>query len=279
MTRGHIIPRDAESLLPVAVEAARRGGRQTLRYWRRLEVSQVTEKARNDLVTEADRASEAAILAYLDRADPGSSILAEESGWSGSKDGDARFWIIDPLDGTTNFVQGFPHFAVSVAVARGNRILAGAIYDPLKEDLFTASEGAGARWNGRSCSVGSRPGLEGAFLATGFPFRAHRLLDPYLAIFHDIFLQAKAIRRAGAAALDLAYTAAGIFDGFFEFQLAPWDIAAGALLVLEAGGTVTDMDGGGHFLESGNVICGPPGVHRELLQVVASHRRAWEETE
>lgn len=275
MSRGGRIPGDAVALVPIAVEASRRGAREVLRYWRHLEASQVTEKARNDLVTEADRGSETAILSFLAEADPGCSILAEESGLTGIETADTDLWIVDPLDGTTNFVHGFPHFAVSVAVARGGALLAGAIYDPVKEDLFTAVAGGGASWNGRPCSVSSRPALEGAFLATGFPFRAHRLLDPYLAIFRDVFLRSKAIRRAGAAALDLAYTAAGLFDGFFEFQLSPWDIAAGALMVLEAGGIVTDMEGGGQFLKSGDLLCGPPGVHRELLGVVASHSRAW----
>jgi len=259
----------------MAVEAARRGGRETLRYWRRLEPSQVGEKARNDLVTEADRASEEAILSFLRSADPGCNIVAEESGESGVRERGRHLWIVDPLDGTTNFVHGFPHFAVSVAAVRDGELLAGAIFDPVKNDLFTAAAGGGAMWNGRPCAVTSRAGLEGAFLATGFPFRAHRLLDPYLDIFREVFLRSKAIRRAGAAALDLAYTAAGLFDGFFEFQLAPWDIAAGALMVREAGGSVSDMTGGNRFLESGDVLCGTPGVHRELLRVAASHGAGW----
>jgi len=269
------IPKASAEMLRVAVEAARRGGRETLRFWRRLEPSQVSEKARNDLVTEADRASEAAILSFLRSADPGCTILAEESGETGVSGSASHLWIVDPLDGTTNFVHGFPHFAVSVALVHDGELSAGAILDPVKEDLFTAAAGQGAVWNGKPCSVTSRTGLDGAFLATGFPFRAHRLLDPYLAIFREIFLRAKAIRRAGAAALDLAYTAAGLFDGFFEFQLAPWDIAAGALIVREAGGRVSDAEGGNRFLETGDVLCGAQGVHRELLEIVASAGTGW----
>ncbi len=262
-------------LLEAAREAARAGAMRLMEYWRSLEPSEIHEKARNDLVTAADRASEEAVVTVLRDRFPTSTVLAEESGLSGGPEGGGLTWIVDPLDGTTNFVHGFPHFAVSVAAAAGDRLLAGVILDPVKGDLFAAAEGAGATWNGRPCRVGTRKGLAGAFLATGFPFKAHRLLDPYLAIFHDLFLEAKAIRRPGAAALDLAYVAAGIFDGFFEFQLAPWDLAAGVLMVREAGGVVTDMEGGGRFLESGDVIAGVPAVQGEMLRVVARHRPAW----
>ncbi|HHQ49423.1 MAG TPA: inositol monophosphatase [Acidobacteria bacterium] len=273
MSGGAGIPEGGEHLLEMAVRAAQLGGRETLRFWRHLEPGQVSEKARNDLVTEADRSSERAILGLLRAEDPGCRILAEESGATGT--GGGNLWIVDPLDGTTNFVHGFPHYAVSVAVERDGVLLAGAIFDPVKDDLFTATAGGGASWNGTPCSVSARQGLEGAFLATGFPFRAHRLLDPYLAIFREVFLQSKAVRRAGAAALDLAYTAAGLFDGFFEFQLSPWDIAAGALMVREAGGVVSDMDGGDRFLKTGDVLCGPAGVHRQVLGIVRERAAGW----
>jgi myo-inositol-1(or 4)-monophosphatase len=159
-------------------------------------------------------------------------------------------------------------------VADGH-VQAGVIIDPIKGDVFRAARGLGLWWNGSPSAVSRRDSLTGAMMATGFPFRAHRLLDPYLAIFKEVFLACKAIRRPGAAALDLAYTACGIVDGFFEFQLSPWDIAAGAVMVKEAGGTISDMDGSTDYLESGNVLCGSPGVHRDLLEIVQRHRTAW----
>jgi myo-inositol-1(or 4)-monophosphatase len=259
------------------VEAvARAGAKALIRYWRRLDDRQVEEKARNDLVSAADHASEDAILAEIERRYPGHGILSEESGWK-SRPSSAPYWIVDPLDGTANFVHGLPQYAVSVAVAVDDQVEFGVILDPNKGDTFRAARGAGSWWNGRPCKVSDRQGLDGAMLATGFPFRARHLLEPYLAIFHDVFLRCKAIRRPGAAALDLAYTACGIFDGFFEFRLSPWDVAAGSLLVEEAGGVVSDMSGGPDFLDNGDVLCGSPGVHQELLEVVGRHRDEWSE--
>jgi myo-inositol-1(or 4)-monophosphatase len=257
------------------VEAvARAGAEPLLRHWRRLDPGQVTEKARNDLVSDADRAAEAVILAEVARRFPDHQVLSEEAGWSRQSSG-SPVWIVDPLDGTTNYVQGFPHFAVSIGVVVDGRVAAGVVLDPLKGDVFRAARGRGAWWNGTRCQVSRQRGLDGALLATGFPFRALQLLDPYLAIFRDAFRRCKGIRRPGSAALDLAYTACGIFDGFFEFDLQPWDVAAGSLLVEEAGGIVTDMDGGADVLANGHVLCGPEGVHRDLLEVVQRHRESW----
>jgi myo-inositol-1(or 4)-monophosphatase len=257
------------------VEAVARAGADALMpYWRSLEPRDVNEKARNDLVSVADRAAEQAIVAEIERLHPGHAILAEESGWT-RKLADRPVWIVDPLDGTTNFVHGFAQFAVSVGVAVDGRVDFGVVLDPVKGDLFRAARGRGATWNGTPCRVTDRPGLSGALVATGFPFKAHELLDPYLAIFRDVFLGCKAIRRPGAAALDLAYTAAGLFDGFFEFRLSPWDLAAGSLLVEEAGGVVTDMDGGDAYMTTGDMLCGPSGVHTDLLAVVQNHRESW----
>jgi len=253
---------------------ARSGATRLMDYWRSLNADQVTEKSRNDLVSIADRSSEKVIIDAVHRQFPDHNILSEEAGWTG-RSAHGPTWIIDPLDGTTNFVHGVPQFAVSVAVAVSDEVEFGVIIDPLKGDVFRAARGLGAWWNGTRCQVSSRQGLDGGLLATGFPFRAHQLLDPYLAIFHDVFLRSKAIRRPGAAALDLAYVSCGIFDGFFEFKLSAWDVAAGALMVEEAGGVVTDMDGGSDFLESGNVLCGTNGVHAELLEVVTNHRDEW----
>jgi myo-inositol-1(or 4)-monophosphatase len=270
-----VLFQDPVAFLGEVEQIAALGAEQLTRYWRGLAPDQITEKARNDLVSAADLASERAIVGAIHERFPDHNILSEEAGWSRSAS-DGPVWIIDPLDGTTNYVQGIPQFAVSVAVAIDGRIDFGVILDPCKNDLFSGARGLGARWNGKPCRISSRPGLGGSVLATGFPFKAHDLLDPYLEIFRDVFLSCKAIRRPGAAALDLAYTACGLFDGFFEFQLSAWDVAAGAVLVEEAGGTITDMNGHQDYLSSGNVVCGPPGVHRELLQIIERHATAWQ---
>jgi myo-inositol-1(or 4)-monophosphatase len=258
------------ALLGVAMTAAQLGGEVLRRYFRALSPEQVNEKARNDYVSAADRASEEIIAAFLQRETPEFGLLAEETGASGAAG--AR-WVVDPLDGTANFIHSFPHFAVSVALVDGVRVLVGAVYDPMRDEMFSAGRGVGAWCNGRRLSVTGRAGLAGAFLTTGFPFRVHRMLDLYLRVFHDVFLRVAAIRRPGAAALDLAHTAAGIFDGFFEFCLSEWDIAAGALLVREAGGVVTNLDGDRGIFENGNVVAAAPGVHRELLDVIRSYCR------
>ncbi len=266
---------ESETFLDQVEEVARAGADAMMPFWRALEPHEITEKSRNDLVTSADRAAEEAILAEIERRFPGHAVLAEESGWT-RRDDDRPTWIVDPLDGTTNFVHGIPQFAVSVGVAIAGRVQYGVILDPVKNDVFRAGRSMGATWNGKPCAVTSRAGLEGALIATGFPFKAHELLDPYLAIFREVFLHCKAIRRPGAAALDLAYTACGLFDGFFEFRLSPWDLAAGSLLVEEAGGQVSDMKGGGDYMASGNMLCGAPGVHAELLEIVRSKQPLWD---
>lgn len=263
-----------DDLLDQVEAVARAGAEPLLQHWRRLEPGQVSEKARNDLVSDADRAAEAVIIAEIARRFPGHRVLSEESGWS-RQPGAGPTWLVDPLDGTTNFVHGVPHFAVSIGVLVDGRVDAAVVLDPIKGDVFRAARGGGAWWNGKPCTVSRQPALEGALLATGFPFKALALLDPYLAIFRDVFRRCQGIRRLGSAALDLAYTACGIFDGFFEFELQPWDVAAGSLLVEEAGGLVTDMDGGAGALATGNVLCGPHGVHAELLEIVERHRSSW----
>ncbi len=206
---------DPEGFLAEVEEIAALGAEQLMAYWRALDPDQINEKARNDLVSAADLASEKAIIGAIRSRFPDHSILSEEAGRSTPTDSGPT-WIIDPLDGTTNFVHGIPQFAISIGVAVEGRIDFGVILDPCKNDLFSAIRGHGARWNGGVCRVSERQGLSGALVATGFPFKAHSLLDPYLAIFRDVFLSCKAIRRPGAAALDLAYTACGLFDGFFR---------------------------------------------------------------
>ncbi|MDX1644057.1 MAG: inositol monophosphatase family protein, partial [Thermoanaerobaculia bacterium] len=231
-----------EELLEVALEAARAGSEVVERYFGD-EGLEFRAKGANDFVTRADRDSERAVVEVIRRHFPEHRIVAEEGGEVGAEEGQL-VWLVDPLDGTTNFMHGLPIYAVSIACVEGDRTVAAVVTEPHAGNEFTATAGGGAFWNDRPIEVSGRPRLAGAFVATGYPFRARATIDTYLAVFRSVFLEAKALRRTGAAALDLAYTAAGVFDGFFEFRLAPWDIAAGALLIEEAGGVVTDLDGG-----------------------------------
>ena len=255
-----------QSLLQTAEAAARAGGEVLLPLFRHDSVE--TEwKAENDVVSEADRASERVILETIQERHPDHDILSEEAGQVVDEDADYQ-WIVDPLDGTSNFVQGLPIFGVSVACSHRGRIVAGSILDPCGDNLFSAVRGGGCTWNGRPAGVSRKSDLRGSFLATGYPFRAKDSLETYLEVFRRAFSRARSIRRCGAAAIDLAHTAVGIFDGFFEFRLSAWDLAAGSLLIEEAGGVVSDLDGGDGYLASGNLLAGSLGVHRELLQVV-----------
>lgn len=257
--------------LDVAVEAARRAGDLLLGCFGALDPSEIEEKGRNDVVSRADRESEALVKEILVGAFPGDLFVGEEGGATGS-DADAPAWIVDPLDGTANFVRGFPHWAVSIGRTAGGRsgeLVLGVVWDPVKKDLFVAQKGEGAFRNGCRLQVTKREGLAGAALATGFPFRIHARIDAYLRVFKAVFLEVQSIRRAGSAALDLSYVSAGIFDGFFELGLSPWDSAAGAVLLAEAGGLVTDFDGGCAWRERGNLLAGGRGVHAALAALVA----------
>ena len=257
--------------LDVAVEAARAAGDLLLGCYGGLDPSEVEEKGRNDVVSRADRESEALLRRTLLGAFPGDLFVGEEGGLAGS-DPHAPAWIVDPLDGTANFVRGFPHWSVSIGRTSGGsdgELVLGVVWDPVKRDLFVAEKGAGAFRNGRRIQVTRREGLAGAALATGFPFRIQARIDTYLRLFRAVFLEVQSIRRAGSAALDLAYVSAGVFDGFFELGLSPWDSAAGAVLVREAGGVVTDFDGGGAWRVRGNVLAAGDGVHAELRRLVA----------
>lgn len=252
------------------MEAARAGGDVLLANWRRLPQGSVSEKHKNDFVTHADRESEERIVARIRETFPQDGFLGEEGGaHGGGSSREGRTWIIDPLDGTSNFIAGFPFWCVSVAARENGRLNAGTVWDPLRGEMYAAERGAGAFRNGERLHVGSAAGLEGAFLATGFPFRSRERIDLYLALFRAVFLEARAIRRAGSAALDLACVAAGVFDGFFEFRLAPWDIAAGAILIEEAGGEVTDFDGGARYWERGNIVAGAPPVAAGLRAIAS----------
>ncbi len=257
------MPDMSEELTRVAADAARLAGDMLRKRFRDRSL-RVETKAKHDFVTEADHDSEALIIEAIQSRFPDHSILSEEVGLVGPRESDYH-WIIDPLDGTGNYLKGLPVWSVSIACRRGNRGLAAAVCDPIRDDLFSASRGGGAYLNGEAIRVSKRTELSDAFLATGFPFRARGALDMYLNIFRQVFLEARGIRRCGSAALDLAYTAAGVFDGFFEFRLSAWDIAAGELLIREAGGVLSDLDGGMNYLESGNVVAGPEALQRKLL--------------
>jgi myo-inositol-1(or 4)-monophosphatase len=254
--------------LEIAIEAARRGAAILLQYWEQLGKEDADLKARNDWVSKADRESEAAIMSTIRELSPGDAFVGEESGQLGSSE---RTWIIDPLDGTSNYLQHFPFWSVSIGLRKGGDTIAGLVYEPLRDIFFTAERGAGAFRNGERVNISSQETVEGSFLATGFPFRAQEYVAPYVAIFEDVIRKSKGVRRAGSAALDLAYTAAGVFDGFFEMHLAPWDVAAGALLVEEAGGVVSDFSGGQRWFERGNILGSSRGVHKELLEIIGRH--------
>lgn len=255
--------------METAIEAARAGGEILIRNWRNLPDGSISEKRKNDFVTSADRESEDRIVSAIRTRFPHDNFLGEEGGHQGTE-AQARTWIIDPLDGTSNFIAGFPFWCISVAARQGREIVAGVVWDPLREELYTAERGGGAFRNGVAVRVTGRQSLDGAFLATGFPFRSRDRIDLYLALFREVFVRARAIRRAGSAALDLAHVAAGVFDGFFEFRLSIWDIAAGALLIEEAGGKLTDFDGRDRHWERGNVVAGNPAVANGILAVASN---------
>ncbi len=255
-------------MLNIAVRAARRAGNHIARAADNLDRLEVTTKAPNDFVSQVDYQAEQIIIEVLHEAFPDHAILAEESGSTG--EGDYQ-WIIDPLDGTTNFLHGFPQFAVSIALRHRGRLEQAVVYDPMRQELFTASRGGGATLNDRRLRVSKRSGLEGALLGTGFPFKQQQYLDAYLDTFRALFPMTAGIRRPGSAALDLAYVAAGRLDGFWEIGLKPWDCAAGALLIQEAGGLVSDFAGGNTFLDTGNLVAGNPKVFKAILQTIRPH--------
>jgi myo-inositol-1(or 4)-monophosphatase len=254
-------------MLTIAVRAARKAGRIAVRSYERGDDIRVSSKSRNDFVSEVDRACEAAIIEELRGKFPDHAILAEESGSSpGRSLGEAYEWIIDPLDGTTNYLHGFPQWGISIGLRYRGRMEQAVVYDPLREELFTASRGRGALLNDRRIRVSDRRGMEGALIGTGIPFREEAHLETYLRMLAAMVKDTAGIRRPGSAALDFAYVAAGRLDGFWELQLNPWDFAAGALLVAEAGGTVTDLAGGERFFETCNLVAGGLKVHRAMLE-------------
>lgn len=250
----------------VAVRAARAAGQIILRYMNRLDRLEVIEKQRHDYVSEVDRFAEAEIIRELKRAFPRDAMLAEESGASGKS---RNVWVIDPLDGTHNYLRGFPHFAVSIGLLENGEPTLGVVYDPLRDELFTADKGNGAYLNDRRIRVGKRDGLVGALLATGFPFRQRRHLEAQLGMTRALLAEAEDIRRTGSAALDIAYVAAGRLDGFYEIGLKPWDMAAACVLVHEAGGRYCDFSGRDGLPESGNLIVGNVNMVKTMIAAIA----------
>jgi myo-inositol-1(or 4)-monophosphatase len=254
-------------MVNMALRAARRAGQIIVRALDRADLLAVEEKRRNDLVTEVDRDAEAAIIDTLHQAYPDHGIIGEESGQAFA--GAEYQWIIDPLDGTTNYLYGIPHFCISIALKHKNRIEHAVIVDPLRNEEFSASRGQGAQVNGKRMRVTRRLRLEESLLATGIPFRdIEANIDAYMATLRAFASQTRGIRRAGAAALDLAYVAAGRYDGYWELGLKPWDMAAGVLLVQEAGGMVSDIAGGERYLDSGNIVAANPKVFKAMLQTI-----------
>jgi myo-inositol-1(or 4)-monophosphatase len=254
-------------VLNVAVEAAYGAGTIMRRQMQHVDAIPVERKARHDYVSEVDRACEAEIVREIKRFYPDHAFLCEESGASGESN---SVWIIDPLDGTSNYLHGLPHFAVSIAQQVDGRTEHAVVYDPIREELFTASRGSGAYLNNKRIRVASRNGLDGAVLATAFPFRNREKLQAYARVFQAVLTKIEDFRRAGTASLDLAWVAAGRMDGYFEIGLSPWDVAAGALLVREAGGVVLDFDGNDAVEEAGSIIAAPYKVMTPLRQVISS---------
>jgi myo-inositol-1(or 4)-monophosphatase len=257
--------------LSIAIKAARRAGQIINRASLDIGQLKITTKQQNDFVTEVDKAAEAVIIDTLRETYPKHAILAEETGASGQQDSEFQ-WIIDPLDGTTNFIHGFPQYAVSIALAHKGVLTQAVVYDPTNNELFTATKGAGAYLNDKRIRVSKRNKLEESLIGTGFPYRMFEHVDAYLAIFKEMTKRTTGVRRPGAASLDLAYVACGRLDGFWEFGLSPWDMAAGALLITEAGGLVGDLAGDPNYLVTGNIVGGTPKVFSQILQVVAAHR-------
>jgi myo-inositol-1(or 4)-monophosphatase len=257
-----------QPLLNIAVRAARRAGDLIVRNVDRVSSINVQTKGRNDFVSEIDQMAERDIMETVRRVYPDHGFLCEESGRSG---GDEVIWIVDPLDGTTNFLHGFPTFAVSIAVEVRGRLEHAVIYDPMRQELFTASRGYGAQLDGRRIRVSKQMTLDGALVGTGFPYRANaRWIDDYMAMLKAVMIETAGIRRPGSAAIDLAYVAAGRTDGFWEIGLSPWDTAAGTLLITEAGGRVGTLTGE-TYTQGGHIVAGTPKVYEALVACIGPH--------
>jgi len=258
-----------EPMVSIALRAARKAGDLIVRASDELDRITPQAKGAADFVTEVDIAAEKEILYHLQKTYPDHGFLAEESGRTGNPEADT-VWLIDPLDGTTNFMRGIPHYCVSLACVVNGKVEHAVVLDPVRREEFTASRGRGAQLNGRRLRVSSRTELRESLLGTGIPFLGHQddILPQYAKSLADLAGQSMGVRRAGAAALDLAYVAAGRLDGFWEIGLQPWDIAAGTLLVREAGGLVSDIRGGEGYLDDGSIVCGGPKIFKKVLSIV-----------
>jgi myo-inositol-1(or 4)-monophosphatase len=252
-------------MIEVAIQAAKKAGQIITDAMQHFETIKVSEKARNDLVTNVDQACERVIIEIIQQHYPEHGILAEESG---HKKGNDYLWIIDPLDGTVNFIHGLPHFAVSIAIHYQDKLQHAVVYDPVHQELFTATNGKGARLNDQPISVSKRQQLQGSVLGTGFPFKQLKHLKEYTRMFETLLPYAAGIRRYGAAALDLAYIACGRLDGFWEFGIYPWDMGAGILLIKEAGGVITNFVGQEKYLTQEHIVAGNPKIHQAMLEII-----------
>ena len=259
------------ALLNVAVMAARSAGSSLIRNLNRLEKLNVEQKGHNDFVSDADRKAEQIVIDTVHKHYPDHAILAEESGVQGESD---TVWIIDPLDGTINYLHGFPVFAVSIGVQVNGRMEHGVVYDPLRQELFTASRGQGAQLDGHKIRVSKLRDLQFALIGTGFPFREKQIdFLPYMELLQKVLKHTSGVRRPGAAALDLAYVAAGRLDGFYEFGLSAWDVAAGSLLIREAGGIVSGLDGSENYLDAGHILTGNPKIYQAIAKLCSREIR------
>jgi myo-inositol-1(or 4)-monophosphatase len=253
-------------MVNIAVKAARSAGKMILRAQDNVESLTIIEKGRNDFASQVDKGAEEIIIDTIKRVYPHHSILGEEFGLIEGDDDEIQ-WIIDPLDGTTNFLHGFPQFCISIGVKQQDKIIHGVVYDPVRDELFSATRGQGVQMNGRRLRVSNLDKIDSALLGTGFPFREFDKLDEYLTFFKGLIPNCAGIRRAGAAALDLAYVAAGRLDGFWEFGLKPWDVAAASLLIQEAGGWVTTIEGNPNFLGAKSILAAPPKIHQQMFDL------------
>ncbi|MHB1948674.1 MAG: inositol monophosphatase family protein [Gammaproteobacteria bacterium] len=261
-----------DPIVNIAVQAARAAGSLIMRAADRLDTIKVSEKKPNDYVTEVDQLVEREIIKIIHKAHPNHGILGEETGETPGNNFNDVTWIIDPIDGTRNFIHGFPQFAVSIAVSHKGVVQQGVIYDPVRQELFTASRGKGAQLNERRIRVSKRANLEECLMGTGFPYRhSPEHQAAYVQSLQALIPLCGDIRRAGAATLDLAYIACGRLDGFWELGLKPWDIAAGALLIKEAGGMVCDPKGGEDYMKNGNIVAGNPKILKLLLKTISPH--------
>ena len=257
-----------QALLNTAVKAARKGGETALRYLQHVHQLKVHTKQHNDFVTKVDLEAEAAIIESIRERYPDHAFLAEEGG----QQGDGEYvWVIDPLDGTTNFIHGFPVFSVSIALRIKGRLTVAVIYDPNRQEIFTAIRGQGAQVDGHRIRVSNRRDLRDTLIGTGFPYRSKEIIQAYTKMLASVLENTAGIRRPGSAALDLAYVAAGRLDGFWEFGLQEWDIAAGSLIVREAGGLISELQGDGDYFRSGNIVVGNPKIHDALRKLLIPH--------